>query len=110
MAANLEELTQIQLIKALILFKPGGGNFLDEELTKVIKNASEELPRLEAVTKKTLDVLFWFDSCYLHGEWDLPHYRLSDEGREVYKKWIRDNYGNEVLELLKPIAEKAWNS
>lgn len=110
MPGKLEELTQIELIKALILFKPGLQNFLEEELLKAIRNASTDLPRLEEVTVKTLRFLLSWDSCYLHGEWDLPHHRLSEEGKGVYKKWIQDNYGSEVLYMIKPIAEKAWKS
>ena len=82
----LDRMTLNDIVKGIILLKKGGQNFLVEELRDGIGNAVDLYDRLRIVNNQFLDNLFFFYEGYLHGEWDLPHYRLSKEGRDVIEK------------------------
>lgn len=108
--AVLDKMSLTDLVRCIILLKPGKQNFLDSDLKQAISKASAVYPRLGIISDKTLDSLFFFDSLVLSGELNLPHYRLSESGRIKYKRWLQAEYHPDVLDYLRPVADEAWKA
>lgn len=105
-ATNLDEITHREIILSLILLKPGERNFRVEDLKRGLDAVSTENPRLN-ISGDSIDSTFFFFDHYLHGEFDLPHYRLSREGRrDLQTKFAA--YSPELQDRLTELAEKGW--
>jgi len=106
MQKTLDDLTQSEIILNLILLKQGNGNFRVEDLKRGLDSVSSERPRLRISLDSISNTFFFYDH-WLHGEFDLPHYRLSREGQTYLQKEF-DTYNPELQNRLKGVAEKVW--
>ncbi|MEK6939370.1 MAG: hypothetical protein AABX31_01455 [Nanoarchaeota archaeon] len=105
-ATTLDDLTHSEIILNLVLLKPGERNFRIEDFARGLRAVSGENPRLR-ISNNAIDDTFFFYDHYLHGEWDLPHYRLSREGRRDLQKEF-NTYSAELQHKLTELAEKVW--
>ena len=105
---TLEEMTHSDILMGIILFKKGNQNFLTEELKKGLRKASKKYPTLGEIKEDTIYNIFFFQSRYLSGEMNLPHYRLSNEGKEHFRYYLLDRNNKNVMTYLEEIAEKVW--
>lgn len=106
----LNKMTLADIVRSIILLKPGKRNFLIEELKEALEKATMVYERLDNADYDALSKLFFWDEEWLHGEWDLPHYRLSEEGKKNYEKRLKEEYGPDILSYVQPLADKAWKS
>ena len=106
LATTLDDITHSEIILSLILLKPGERNFRIEDFARGLRAVSAENPRLR-ISNNAIDDTFFFWDHYLHGEWNLPHYILSREGRKDLQKEFAA-YSKELQDKLKELAEKVW--
>lgn len=105
-ARTLDEMTNSEIILSLIFLKPGERNFRVEDLKRGLSAVSAESPNL-SISGDNLDRTFFFWDHYLHGDLDLPHYRLSEEGSNFLQKEFA-TYSPELKLKLAELAEKVW--
>ncbi len=103
---SLENITQREILLNVILLKTGNRNFTVEEVKRGLDCVSKEYPRTKMSWKQISDVFFFYNS-YLYGELDNQHYRLSKEGKEIFKADFK-KYNPELQDLLHRIAKKVW--
>ncbi|MEK6939988.1 MAG: hypothetical protein AABX31_04640, partial [Nanoarchaeota archaeon] len=84
-ATTLDDITHSEIILSLIFLKPRERNFRIEDFARGLKAVSVEESRLR-IPNDSIGSTFFFYDHWLHGEFDLPHYRLSREGREDLQK------------------------
>lgn len=105
-AKSLDDITHSQIILSLILLKPGQRNFRVEDFARGLRAVSAESPRLR-ISNDTIDSTFFFFDHYLHGDLDLPHYRLGNEGRRDLQQEFA-TYSSELQQKLTQLAGKVW--
>lgn len=105
-ATTLDDITPSEIMLSLILLKPGERNLRVEDLKMGLDAVSAESPRLN-ISNETIDNTFFFWNHYLHGDWDLPHYRLSREGARFLQREF-STYSPELQHRLTELAEKVW--
>lgn len=103
---TLEDITHSEIILSLILLKPGKRNFRVEDLHQGLKDVSTESSRLRISLDSISNTFFAYEP-YLSGEYNLPHYRLSDEGRTHLQKEFA-TYSPELQQRLTQLAGKVW--
>lgn len=105
---TLDDITHREIILSLILLKPGPRNFRVEDLKRGLGVASNENPRLK-IPSDSVDTTFFFYDHYLHGDFDLPHYRLNEYGKKCLQKDF-DGYAPELQNTLRELAGKVWQN
>ena len=116
------------LIHALILLKPEPYSFREENLEEGLRKASEKYKGLSKLfkgqsvcdgtsptTKATgfehafasaeRTNLIYPDPAWLH----LSYYHIRDNHRNVIKNLLQEDYGEGILDVLKPVAELVWD-
>lgn len=103
---TLDDITHSEIILGLILLKPGKRYFRVEDFGRGLKVVSTESPRLR-ISGDTIDRTFFFWDHYLHGDFDSPYYRLSEEGKAILQREF-STYSPELQQRLVELAEKVW--
>lgn len=106
MQKTLDDLTNDEIILSIIHLKQGKKNFLVEDLKRGLDSVSSESPRLR-ISSVGIGNTFFFHDQWLHGEFDLPHHRLSRDGLRYLQKEF-SAYHPELQDRLKGLAEKVW--
>ncbi|HIH25285.1 MAG TPA: hypothetical protein HA226_00750 [Nanoarchaeota archaeon] len=108
MEDTLQSVDLSDIVRAFILYKPEPRNFSHDKLLEVIHLQSDNYPVLKDITMDTVYELLDTDINVLMGEPSLASYRLSEVGKSRYNRSLVSDYGIEILEALKIVAEESW--
>lgn len=119
----LDQMSTRDIILALLVLKPGPNVFLDSALyhgiEKVLGDHPEYGSRFFTPTgdgtspfhsdglERTLSILhgLFTASCS-----DIRFDRLTEDGKEYVDREVKDEYGSDILEKMKPFAEAVWRA
>jgi len=117
---SLPEITHQDIVLGIIFLK-GGGSFDEGALEHGLKKCARNYPLLEDIVRYHSDgtigessslnnTLAFAEMVYLLEPSDCtaPDIRMSEHGRKIVEKQLKDEYGEDIFDRLRPLAEDVW--
>lgn len=106
-----------------IIFLKGGATFNEGALELGLKKCASKYPLLadivgyhsDGATGKSSSLsntLAFAEMGHIlvPGDWSIPDIRMSEHGKKIVEKQLKDEYGADIFDRLRTLAEDVWDA